>query len=217
MKQEVFILKKKILTKKQCNFLINEYKNKKQNSITESCYNVNTAKMTTSTFRKIDLTPETTSFNIVHKAIGKMIKLWVNKIKKEKTAAWNILKNRATFSHLYRLMCYEKGGWIHPHIDFEDFSYASCTINLNEKYKGGHFYFFNKRIKFNLKQGESIIFPNNPFWIHEVSEITEGKRYSVNCFITSLPYNVQLSVNSQLDEERKKLLTATNPFKHEIN
>jgi len=88
---------------------------------------------------------------------------------------------------------------------------------LNEKYKGGHFYFFNKRIKFNLKQGESIIFPNNPFWIHEVSEITEGKRYSVNCFITSLPYDVQLSVNSQLDEERKKLLTATNPFKHEIN
>ena len=146
MKQEVFILKKKILTKKQCNFLINEYENKKQNSITESCYNVNTAKMTTSTFRKIDLTPETTSFDIVHKAIGKMIKLWINKIKKEKTAAWNILKNRTTFSHLYRLMCYEKGGWIHPHIDFEDFSYASCTINLNEKYKGGHFYFFNKRI-----------------------------------------------------------------------
>jgi hypothetical protein len=217
MKQEVFILKKKILNKKQCNLLIDEYESRKNNSLNESCLNANTAKMITSTFKKVDLIPETKSFNIVHKAIGTMIKLWVNKIKKEKTGAWFILKNKTTFAHLYRLMCYEKGGWIHPHIDFEDFSYASCTINLNEEYKGGVFYFFNRRIRYSLKQGESIIFPNNPFWVHEVSEVRKGKRYSVNCFLNSLPYDVQVSVNEQVNKERQNILTKTHPYKHENN
>ena len=214
MKQEIFILKKKILNKNQCESLIAEYENRKNESLQESCTNANTGILTTSTFKKVELLPKTKNFETVHKAVGKMIRFWIKKIKKNKTAHFSILQNRACFSHQYRLMCYDIGGWIHPHVDFEDFSYASCTINLNEEYKGGTFYFFNKKIKFNLKQGESIIFPNNPFWIHEVSEITKGKRYSVNCFIISLPFDIQLSVNSQIKELRKEYCIESNPFFH---
>jgi predicted 2-oxoglutarate/Fe(II)-dependent dioxygenase YbiX len=216
MKQEIFILKKKILTKNQCELLIKEYNKRKNESKQESCTHANTGVLTTSTFKKVELTPNTKNFNNVHKAVGKMIKSWISNIEKNKTAHSMILKNRTSFTHQYRLMCYEKGGWIHPHVDFEDFSYASCTINLNEDYKGGVFYFFNKEIKFNLKQGESIIFPNNPFWIHEVSEVTQGKRYSVNCFILSLPFDVQSSINQQVFEMRKQYCNSSHPFYHKI-
>ena len=213
MNQEIFILKKKILNKEQCKSLIKEYEDRKNNSLKEECTNANTGVLTRSTFEKVDLLPETKNFKIVHKAVGSMIKLWVEKIKKDKTAHHSLLKNRACFAHQYRLMCYNVGGWIHPHIDFEDFSYASCTINLNEQYKGGVFYFFNRKVEFNLKQGESIIFPNNPFWIHEVSEVTKGKRYSVNCFISSLPNDVQVSINNQVEEVRKQY-NESHPFFH---
>jgi hypothetical protein len=214
MKQEIFILKKKILTKEQCESLIKEYEDRKNDSLKESCTNANTGVLTTSTFKKVELIPGTLNFNTIHLSVGKMIKLWLNKIQESKTAHHPILRNRTCFTHQYRLMCYDVGGCIHPHIDFEDFSYASCTINLNEGYKGGVFYFFNREIKFNLKQGESIIFPNNPFWIHEVSEVTKGKRYSVNCFINSLPFDIQRSINSQVDKIRKQNCNESNPYFH---
>jgi hypothetical protein len=39
-----------------------------------------------------------------------------------------------------------------------------------------------------LEKGDAVIFPANPFFIHEVTEVTEGRRYSVNSFLTSLPH-----------------------------
>lgn len=214
MKQEIFILKKKVLSKDQCESLIKEYEKRKEESAKESCTNANTGVLTTSTYKKVELMPNTSNFKVVHDAVGKMIKEWLKNIQKNKTAHHMILQNRTCFAHQYRLMCYNVGGWIHPHIDFEDFSYASCTINLNQEYKGGVFYFFNREVGFNLKQGESIIFPNNPFWIHEVSEVTKGKRYSVNCFINSLPFDVQCSINSQVQEVRKQYCNESHPFFH---
>lgn len=214
MKQEIFIQKEKVLNKEECESLINEFEQRKENSTQESCFHANTGILTTSTFKKVALIPNSQNFNYVHNAVGKMIKLWLDNIKKNKTAHFTLLQNRTCFSHEYRLMCYDVGGWIHPHVDFDDFSYASCTINLNENYEGGVFYFFNKEIEFTLKQGESIIFPNNPFWIHEVSEVTKGKRYSANCFLGSLPNDIQVLANAQVEEMRKQYCKDSHPYFH---
>ena len=212
MNQKELIHIKKVLNKNQCNSLIKEYEDRKHTSETESCINALTENVMESTFNKIELLPNTDNFNIVHKAIGTIIKDWVKNLNQK--ASTLILKNRVSFTHQYRLMCYEPGGWIHPHVDFDDYCYASCTINLNTDYKGGDFYFFNKKHKVKLAPGEAMIFPASPFWIHEVTEVTKGKRYSVNCFLLSIPFEVQNSVNQQIYESRKEHLN--NPYYHNI-
>ena len=87
-------------------------------------------------------------------------------------------------------MEYDVGGWIHPHIDWNFFTTGSLTIALNDEseYDGGDFKFFNRDV-IRLKKGEAMIFPANPFFVHEVTEITKGKRYSVNSFLSSIPIN----------------------------
>ena len=38
-------------------------------------------------------------------------------------------------------------------------------------------------IKETLKTGEAMIFPAEPIWIHGTEPVTEGSRYSINCFL----------------------------------
>ena len=89
--------------------------------------------------------------------------------------------------HKYRLMKYEKGAWIHPHIDHDVTIYGSCTINLNDEYEGGDFAFWGGKHKLKLGLGDVMIWPADFFWVHEVEEITDGTRYSANTFLCSTP------------------------------
>mgnify|MGYP003314519992 CR=1 FL=1 len=80
------------------------------------------------------------------------------------------------YPHLYRLMKYEVGQWIHPHTDHDAHVYGSCTINLNEEYEGSEFTCRDTTIK--LKTGDILMFPSNFMYPHEVTECTKGTRYS---------------------------------------
>ena len=84
-------------------------------------------------------------------------------------------------------MKYEKGSYIHPHTDHEIGTYGSISFNLNNDYKGGEFKFFNGNYTIPLSKGDVLIFPADYFWVHEVTPITKGIRYSINSFLKSHP------------------------------
>jgi len=82
-----------------------------------------------------------------------------------------------------RIIKYNVGECIEDHTDIGDGIRASCTLNLNEDYKGGEFRFFNGQIKESFKTGDAILFPAELIWIHGTEPITKGSRYSINCFL----------------------------------
>ena len=55
-----------------------------------------------------------------------------------------------------RIIKYNVGECIEDHTDIADGIRASCTLNLNEDYKGGEFRFFNGQIKESFKNISKI-------------------------------------------------------------
>lgn len=90
----------------------------------------------------------------------------------------------------YRVLKYDVGQSIHPHTDVADHGYgallrASCTVNLSDhsEYTGGEFNLLNDRYSIKLSKGDVLIFPASSFWVHSVSPVTSGVRYSLNGFL----------------------------------
>lgn len=188
LKDLIYVVKN-ALTPDQCESLINEYEHRSVEAVKESCIHAVTNKMTTSTFNRVELIPSSTSFDLVHNKTNEMINDWIEYLEKFNSFQIPALQKYLRFSHMHRLMKYEVGEWIHPHIDWEEMIHASCTIALNDNYEGGDFAFWNGRHKVKLNQGDAMIWPADPFWVHEVTAITKGVRYSTNTFIQALPIN----------------------------
>lgn len=191
----IFVVKNAI-TELQCDSLINEYELRSANAVQESCIHAVTNKMTTSTFKRVELIPGTENFSVVHNRTNKIIEEWIHYLDSFKSFHTTALKKSLRFSHIHRLMKYEEGGWIHPHVDWEEMIHASCTISLNNDYEGGEFKFWNGSHTVKLEKGDAMIFPADPFWVHEVTPITKGVRYSTNTFIQSLPLNERNTMGS---------------------
>jgi predicted 2-oxoglutarate/Fe(II)-dependent dioxygenase YbiX len=185
--KDLILVIKGALSAEQCTLLINEYESKHQASVKESCVHAVTNVMTTSTFNRIELDPGTEAFNIVHSATNNAIDQWMEHLDQFKSFSVPTLRKFLRFSHMHRLMKYDVGGWIHPHVDWEEMIHASCTIALNSNFEGGEFKFWNGRHTVPLEAGDAMIFPADPFWVHEVTTVTKGARYSTNTFIQALP------------------------------
>jgi hypothetical protein len=183
------------LTKKQCKIFIKEYEENKQFSL----YETSTSYITNSTERSncsvFPINPETNSFNLIHNLSKKFINEWVEYLDTFKSFFVRVLKENLKYSHSYRIIKYEKGGYIHPHIDWDHFIHASMTFNLNDEYEGGEFVFFNGKYSIKLGTGDAIIFPADPFWVHEIRPIISGTRYSINTFICSLPHQTRKEIS----------------------
>ena len=61
--------------------------------------------------------------------------------------------------------------------------HSTHNVRILKYQKGREFKFFNGLVKEEFKTGDSIIFPGEPIWIHGTEPITEGTRYSINCFL----------------------------------
>lgn len=59
-----------------------------------------------------------------------------------------------------------------PHYDL------GCLFYLNDDYEGGELYFPNQGIQFKPKAGAAYFFPGDMNYIHGVTEITSGIRYT---------------------------------------
>jgi len=82
-----------------------------------------------------------------------------------------------------RIIKYDVGQLIKDHSDVMENIRGSLTINLNDDYEGGEFRFFGGQVKLNLSEGEAMLFPAEPLWIHGTEPVTKGARYSINCFL----------------------------------
>jgi hypothetical protein len=69
-----------------------------------------------------------------------------------------------------------------PHYDIAGLFY------INDDYEGGELYFPNQGIKFKPKAGAAYFFPGDKNYIHGVSEIISGIRYTVPFFWTILAH-----------------------------
>ena len=78
---------------------------------------------------------------------------------------------------------------------------GSCTFNLNDTFEGGQFIFFRGKHTVHLEQGDVLIFPADYFWVHQVTPITKGTRYSVNTFLQSIPQNVKLKIQDFMQKQ----------------
>ena len=214
--KDLIHIKKGVLTPKQCDALIHEreYRNKEQTG--ERCLHAITGVDTHSTFRQVVLSPNSKNFNTVKDACQETIDEWIDSLEKKKSFAASALKTSIRFSHKYRLMRYDEGGWIHPHIDWMHGVVGSLTIALSNPsdFKGGEFKFFNGKHTVHMEKGDALIFPANPFFVHEVTEITEGRRYSVNSFLTSFPIEVVDEFGTQLGNILDLPNVKNNPLRY---
>jgi len=177
------------LTNEECDGLINEFEQREKDSIKERSKNFYTSKIEDSTYKVIHLSPNTDNFNLIREKTKEVINQYLNYLSKPKYFFIDTLRDNLKYSHAYRIMKYEEGDEIHPHSDYDPGIYGSVSFNLNDNYEGGKFQFFNGNYTVKLKKGDALIFPADYFWVHQVTPVTKGVRYSINSFITNNPYH----------------------------
>jgi predicted 2-oxoglutarate/Fe(II)-dependent dioxygenase YbiX len=193
--EKLILHKKKFLSKKECDSIIQYYEDNKEKKNKEHCIHAVTGVDTTSTMDVVDIEYGTEIEKLVSGKTEDMINLYHDYT--EKFKMFHIYrKNSLLFSHKLRLMKYEKGAWIHPHVDHSIYIYGSCSFNLNNEYEGGDFQFFNGKKKIKLGKGDALIWPADYFWVHQVTPITEGVRYSTNSFLQSVPDSIKNNINN---------------------
>lgn len=72
--------------------------------------------------------------------------------------------------------------------DFPWYDIATI-IYLNEDYEGGELYFPNQEIQFKPKAGGAYFFPGDMNYIHGITEITSGMRFTCPFFWTIVAHN----------------------------
>lgn len=179
------------LTPEECDGLINEFEQRNEESLFEYSKNFKTNKFEYSNFKVVPLTPHTDNFNFIKQKTKAAIDLWIKYLEQPNFFFTTSLKEKLRFSHDYRIMKYEIGSEIHPHSDHDPGTYGSISFNLNDNYEGGDFKFFNGNYTIPLGKGDALIFPADYFWVHEVTKVTKGERYSINSFIRSNPNHIQ--------------------------
>jgi hypothetical protein len=183
------------LTHDECDGLISEFEQRKEKSLLENSLDYKTNKPRTSSFKVIPLNPYTDNFNLIKEKTKIAINSYINYLSQPQYFFTEQLKNNLKFSHNYRIMKYDLGAEIHPHSDHDPGTYGSISFNLNENYEGGEFKFFNGNYTVSLGKGDALIFPADYFWVHEVTPVTKGNRYSLNSFLRKYPDEIMSHSN----------------------
>jgi hypothetical protein len=88
---------------------------------------------------------------------------------------------------------WEKGASLTPHIDnaeldgssnYTPWRHFSTMIYLNDDFKGGDIYWPNLNKTVKPRKGMMIVFPSDAVFLHGVTEIEEGTRYTISSFYT---------------------------------
>ncbi len=170
-----------ILTDGECDFIIEEFG--KNEVYKEQCLESNSGEVRESTVDITSLLPNTEAFGLVHNATNHLIDEYSQYLKELDFIALNEMICCFTFSHNYRLMKYSEGQSIHDHVDKNWAIFGSATLALNDGYEGGLFRFFKGKHKVKTKKGQGMIFPAEHYFVHGVSPVTKGVRWSVNSFL----------------------------------
>ena len=186
---DLIYIKRNFLSPEHCKYIINEFETSPNPPQQEHCPQAFSGVDTYSTFSVKDSQYRSASFYMIHETIEQTINEYWDYT--DTFGAFHVARRGSMlFPHRYSLMKYEKGSWIHPHVDHDTGIYGSCTINLNTDYEGGTFAFWGGLHKVKLGLGDVMIWPADYFWVHEVEEITAGTRYSANCFLCREPMHL---------------------------
>ena len=185
---DLLFIKRGFLSEEQCDVIINEYESSSKDESFEHCLNAFTGVDTFSSYGMKTPKVNSESFLLIHKTIEMIINEYHDFLDTFKS--FHIKRKKSLLHpHLYRIMKYKTGAKIHPHVDHDIGTgvYGSCTINLNDEYKGGDFLFWGGKHRVKLGRGDVMIWPADFFWVHEVEQIKSGVRYSANTFLCSKP------------------------------
>lgn len=132
--------------------------------------------------------------------IPQVIEGMVKRLKKEVDAFFNV-DALPTSPAMVRWL---PGQFQMPHADKElhvgddrgkpnDFPYYDIAglFYINDDYEGGELYFPNQGIQFKPKAGAAYFFPGDMNYIHGVTEITSGIRYTCPFFWTIVKHGVK--------------------------
>jgi hypothetical protein len=157
------------LTHEECDGLINEFEQRKEEAKIESSTNYKNNQYEASSFKVVHLKPYTQNFNLIKEKTKQAVNIYLDYLDQPKYFFTHLLRESLKFSHSYRIMKYGKEAEIHPHSDHDPNIYGSISFNLNEDYEGGEFKFFNGKYTVPLGKGDALIFPADYFWVHEVT------------------------------------------------
>ena len=156
----------KLVPKNVCDYLINFYEKNKEHALSEKSYKSKSKKVELDNFKCINLSMLSEQedkfiepLNLTKRYINIMITNYVLHIQKNICPTFDdSLINK---TNTIRILKYDVGEYIKDHTDVSPLTRASCTLNLNEDYKGGHFRFFGgqikevfKKYKLNIKEIE---------------------------------------------------------------
>lgn len=173
-----------VVSDEDCDFLVNEFERNRSRSFKESSLEANELKHKESSVDMFSLKPGGKAFKMAHQYTNKMIEIYDKYL-----GAFEMFMNKSVVesfmcSHNYRVLCYSEGQSIHDHIDADHFTvFGSCSLLLNDDYDGGKFSFFKGNYEVETKKGDALIFPASGFFVHGVTEVKSGKKYSVNSFL----------------------------------
>jgi len=180
---------------------IEEYEHRSSESSLEHCPDANTGIDTFSSFKRIFFVEGTKNYDLIFNKTEEAVNQYIEYLDSFKCFHIPALKESLLYSHMFRLLKYDVGDKIHPHSDHDPFTYGSITFNLNDDYTGGEFKFFNGEYKVELGRGDMMIWPADFFWVHEVTPIESGIRYSTNSFLLSIPPKIRRKVLSGIPEK----------------
>ncbi len=173
-------------------------------SYRESSMDANSGLRVESTFDTVSLVPGSAAFEVVHRHTRTALAAWLDFLDAQGRYNTKLLRRSLRYSHDYRVLRYGPGARIHPHTDWDEFTLASCTLALNDDYEGGEFSFFNGDRKIRLNRGDALIWPADCFWVHEVTSIESGVRYSANSFITTIPEALKSKAVDEINAHPKQ-------------
>lgn len=180
----------------------------------ESSMHANSGRRVAATFNAVSLVPGLPAFEAVHRCTRIALKAWLVHLEAQGRYNTKLFRRSLRYSHDYRVLRYDTGARIHPHTDWDEFTLASCTLALNDDYTGGDFSYFKGDRRIRLNRGDALVWPADCFWVHEVTPVESGTRYSVNSFITSVPETMKSKVVDVLNSEPKQAWDSA--YRHDL-
>jgi|TARA_R100000406_G_scaffold74659_1_gene54966 hypothetical protein len=182
---------KGLITKDVCKQLIQFYEDKVHMATPEESYKFEEDKTITDTFGCLNISQlrDTEGFQEPYKIILNYLRIVLTNYELfvRNTFCPSFKNIFMTNTNNIRILKYDVGQCIKDHSDIDGFTRGSLTINLNDDYEGGEFRFFGGQEKVRLSEGEAMLFPAEPIWIHGTEPVTKGARYTINCFLRLPP------------------------------
>ena len=198
------------LSDDECDSLIFEYEKRSSEFSLEQCPDANTGIDTQSSFQRISLLEGTKNYDLLFRKTEQAVNEYMDYLESKGSFHMPLMRRSLNYSHMYRLLKYGPGNKIHPHTDHDPLTYGSVTFNLNDDYTGGEFKFFNGKYTVKLKRGEMMIWPADYYWVHEVTPVETGYRYSTNSFLLSVSPEFKNDLIGNLDVLESKYYRKNN-------